>query len=161
MQALVAAELELRDTDLDYEPLLLIERTNGWPAFAAARPTRCSSAGRTSTCSSGRRRRGRADDRLDGWVVPAAEAASGRAYRRHPRLVGHLLRRAGRFEFVGLPAGIPLWLTREPGGKPFRHAGVRDLTGILVWRYPALLVGRTERTAEPAPTRIDEAREHP
>lgn len=28
MQALVAAELELRDTDLDYELLLLIERTN-------------------------------------------------------------------------------------------------------------------------------------
>ncbi len=122
MQALVAAELELRDTDLDYELLLLIERTNELAGVRGGEAYTLQFSGENLDllvrAAGGE---GERTTRLDGWVVPAAEVSV-----RVERIDGTLgswdtsSDERGRFEFGGLAAGMyRLWLTREPGGKPF------------------------------------------
>lgn len=131
MQALVAAEVTLSLTDLDYELMMLIERT------AELAGTRSTGTGTAYTLRFGTGdldllvraggRDGGTSSRLDGWVVPPTELTV-----RATKLAGPQAAEAeqswevavdaqGRFEFSDLPPGLyRLWLTsHDEDAKPF------------------------------------------
>lgn len=128
MQAVTLAEAEIATTDLDYELLLLVERSTQTLGARSG-----SDGGYTLqfNCDSlellvriaGHRTDGRA--RLDGWVVPPEPARirvgvirGDTAAEAGPEVAvdGH-----GRFEFPDLAPGLyRLWLTTDdPADKPF------------------------------------------
>jgi len=123
MQAVVQTEAILSDTDLDYELLVLVERST---ELAGARGT----AAYTLRFAHGeievllRAVTGDGGSRIDGWLAPASQM-----HVRATEVTDHGEGRAfdgdtdarGRFEFVDLPTGLyRLWLTpTEPGGTAF------------------------------------------
>jgi hypothetical protein len=125
MQAVAAAEVALADTDLDYELMLLIERST---ELAGTRGTAATAYTLTFTAEgldlmvrvSGARDDG--TTRLDGWIVPPAPATV-----RATRISGDErsweaeIDERGRFEFGELPAGLyRLWLaSRDDDAKAF------------------------------------------
>jgi hypothetical protein len=135
MQALVAAEVTMALTDLDYELMMLIERS---AELAGTRSGADTGTGTAYTLRFGTGdldllvraggRNGGGTTRLDGWVVPPAELTV-----RATRLAGTAtdgeteqsfeteVDAQGRFELTGLPAGLyRLWLTpADPDAKPF------------------------------------------
>jgi hypothetical protein len=120
MQAVLAAE----DFDLDYELLVLIERSN---ELAGAR-----GGGTTYTLqfahgdmallvrAAGGEEPGEAG-RLDGWLAPAAEMRVKATLVDRDGEWETDIDSRGRFEFRGLPSGLfRLWLTpRDADAKPF------------------------------------------
>lgn len=132
MQALVAAEVTLALTDLDYELMMLIERsaelagTRGAASTGTAYTLRFGTGDLDLLVRAGGRNGGDTT-RLDGWVVPPAELTV-----RATKLAGATTSDAeqswetsvdaqGRFEFTDLPAGLyRLWLTpADADAKPF------------------------------------------
>lgn len=125
MQALVHAEVALADTDLDYELMLLIERT------AELAGTR--SAGTAYTLRFGGDNldllvragggNGGPTTRLDGWVVPPASITvrATRIDQGAEQSWETEVDDRGRFEFPDLPVGLyRLWLTpADEAAKPF------------------------------------------
>lgn len=123
MQAVVAAEDVLATTDLDYELMLLVERSG---ELAGARGTTAYTL-RFSSDDVDLLVRAVTDDdgtsRLDGWIAPATAMSvravrvpdTGEAWEVHADNDG------GRFELVGLPRGLyRLFLTADdPGPTPF------------------------------------------
>lgn len=115
MQALAAAEDALRDTDLDYELMLLIERstelagTRGGTAYTL----RFGVEDLDLLVRVGGGTGGGA--RLDGWIVPPAPV-SVRATRIDDgdAMWETAVDDRGRFEFADLPVGLyRLWLTAD------------------------------------------------
>ena len=135
MQALVAAEVTMALTDLDYELMMLIERS---AELAGTRGGAGTGTGTAYTIRFGTGdlellvraggRNGGGTTRLDGWVVPPAELTV-----RATRLAGSgadtpaeqswevEVDAQGRFELTDLPAGLyRLWLTPHAAdAKPF------------------------------------------
>ncbi len=123
MQAVVASEASL-DFDLDYELLVLIERSY---ELAGARGT-----GTAYTLqfahgdmallvrAAGEEEPG-AGGRLDGWLAPAAEMTIKASLVTDDGEWVTDIDSRGRFEFRDLPPGLfRLWLTpHEAGAKPF------------------------------------------
>ncbi|MGL5808892.1 MAG: hypothetical protein ACRCYQ_02990 [Nocardioides sp.] len=125
MQAAVAAEAA--DADLDYELLLLVERSSvGAGTRATASYTLRFALDevdlllRPATVGDGAAR----VTRLDGWIVPP----EGMRVRVQlvdrdlagPREFDTEVDANGRFEFPELPAGLArLWLLPADGGRPF------------------------------------------
>lgn len=125
MQALVHAEVALSDTDLDYELMLLIERTSelaGTRSAAAAYTLRFGGDNLDLLVRAGGGNGG-PTTRLDGWVVPPATITvratriDGGAEQSWETQVDD----RGRFEFPDLPVGLyRLWLTpADEDAKPF------------------------------------------
>lgn len=127
MRALVAAETALADTDLDYELMMLIERstelagTRG--AGTAAYTLRFGSDGLDLLVRAGGGNGG-TTTRIDGWIVPPAPVTV-RATRIDDPAGEQSWEVAvdaqGRFEFPELPRGLyRLWLSaRDEDDKPF------------------------------------------
>jgi hypothetical protein len=131
MQALVAAEVTLAVTDLDYELMMLIERS------AELAGTRSAPTGTSYTLRFGTGdldllvraggRNAEATTRLDGWVVPPVELSVRATKLAAPDASeGEESWEAevdaqGRFEFPELPAGLyRLWLIpHDADAKPF------------------------------------------
>ena len=115
MQALVHAEVALADTDLDYELMLLIERTS---ELAGTR-----SAGTAYTLRFGGDNldllvragggNGGATTRLDGWVVPPEPMTVRALPEQTPARHAAVVTDTGRFELTDLPLGL-LRLRLEP-----------------------------------------------
>lgn len=142
MQALVATEVTMALTDLDYELMMLIERS---AELAGTRGGADTGTGTAYTLRFGTgdldllvRAGGRNGDdkgggttRLDGWVVPPAELtvratriadATGAVGGGEPEQSWETSVDAqGRFELTDLPAGLyRLWLTpADADAKPF------------------------------------------
>lgn len=123
MQAVAQAEVALADTDLDYELMMLVERS---AQLAGTRSTTTSYTLRFATGDLDllvRAGGGEGDTtRLDGWIVPPAPVAVratqvGGAERSWEVDVDA----QGRFEFPELPSGLyRLFLTpADPDAKPF------------------------------------------
>lgn len=123
MQAAVAAEAVLVDTDLDYELLLLVEQSH---ELAGARGTEAYTL-RFALDDTELLLRAVGSDggaRLDGWLAPPSrmqvraeqvvEGKEGRSWQAESD-------EHGRFEFDNLPPGMfRLWLTPlEAGGRAF------------------------------------------
>jgi hypothetical protein len=127
MQAVAAAEVEIADADLDYELMLLVERstepvgTRGAAAYTLrfayddidllVRPGGSTDVQQT---------------RMDGWIVPPGDVnVRVQLVDRSER--GDLPQEwvadvdpHGRFEFPNLPTGlVRLWLLPRDGAKPF------------------------------------------
>lgn len=123
MQAVAAAEMALSQTDLDYELMLLIERsselagTRGGMAYTL----RFAAEGLDLLVRAGGANGG-ATTRLDGWIVPPApvtvRASQVGADQRSWEVE---IDDRGRFEFAELPPGLyRLWLTpRDDDAKAF------------------------------------------
>jgi hypothetical protein len=137
MQALVAAEVTMALTDLDYELMMLIERS---AELAGTRGGADTGTGTAYTLRFGTGdldllvraggRNGGGTTRLDGWVVPPAELTV-----RATRIAGTAsggdaepeqswetaVDAQGRFELTDLPAGLyRLWLTpADADARPF------------------------------------------
>ncbi len=139
MQALVAAEVTMALTDLDYELMILIERS---AELAGTRGGADTGTGTAYTLRFGTGdldllvraggRNGGGTTRLDGWVVPPAEltvratriadASSGAAPGGEPEQSWEAsVDDQGRFELTELPAGLyRLWLMpADADAKPF------------------------------------------
>lgn len=124
MQALVTAEMTLADTDLDYELMLLIERstelagTRGGTAYTL----RFGGDSLDLLVRAGGGTDG-ATTRLDGWIVPPAPAAvrATRIDGDPEEIFETPVDDRGRFEFPELPHGLyRLWITPEADdAKPF------------------------------------------
>jgi hypothetical protein len=124
MQAVVAAEVALADTDLDYELMLLIERSTelaGTRGTATAYTLRFSADGLDLLVRAG----GPSDlgtTRLDGWVVPPAPVTVRATQVGGQELSWEVeIDEQGRFEFPELPRGLyRLWLgPRDDDAKAF------------------------------------------
>lgn len=128
MQALVAAEVTLALTDLDYELMMLIERS------AELAGTRSAGTGTAYTLRFGTGdldllvraggRNGGGVTRLDGWVVPPADLTvrATRLADAEAELSWETVVDAqGRFELSDLPPGLyRLWLLpHAEDAKPF------------------------------------------
>ena len=139
MQALVAAEVTMALTDLDYELMMLIERS---AELAGTRGGADTGVGTAYTLrfgtgdldllvrAGGRNAadQGTGTTRLDGWVVPPvaltvrASRLAGTATDGEPEQSFETeVDAQGRFELTDLPAGLyRLWLTpADPDAKPF------------------------------------------
>ncbi len=129
MQAVAAAEATLADTDLDYELMLLIERSTELAGTRGAATTAYTLTFTADGLDLMVRVGGARDDgttRLDGWIVPPApatvratqvqDAADG-----EPRSWEAEIDERGRFEFAALPPGLyRLWLdARDDDAKAF------------------------------------------
>lgn len=126
MQAVSAAEAELADSDLDYELMMLVERSSelaGARGSSAAYTLRFTyddvdllvrAVGANGTPST----------RIDGWVVPPGEITVRAQFVGRDDASGESEWESsvdgnGRFEFRDLPSGlVRLWLTPATGGKP-------------------------------------------
>jgi hypothetical protein len=131
MQAVVAAEAELVESDLDYELMMLVERSTeltGARGSSAAYTLRFAyddvdllvralGTNGTPVDSSG-------GTRIDGWVVPPGEiTVRAQLVTREGASSESEWESSvdsnGRFEFRDLPRGmVRLWLTPGSGGKP-------------------------------------------
>lgn len=126
MQAVAAAEAELVDSDLDYELMLLVERSS---ELAGARGSSAAYTLRFAYDDVDLLVRavganGTPGTRIDGWVVPPGEITvraqfvtrdGGSAESEWESAVDG----NGRFEFRDLPSGmVRLWLTLGGGSKP-------------------------------------------
>lgn len=118
MQAVVQTEAILADTDLDYELLVLVERS---AELAGARGTAAYTLRFAYGTTEVLLRTDRSDSgaRLDGWIAPAA-AMRVRATEVTDHGEGHSWETEtdanGRFEFADLPTGLfRLWLTPLDG----------------------------------------------
>jgi hypothetical protein len=123
MQAVAAAEVTIAETDLDYELMMLIERSTELAGTRGSTAYTLRFAGddldllvRAGGSNGG------AVTRLDGWIVPPAPvtvraAEVGGAERSWEVQVDA----QGRFEFTELPTGLyRLWLTPgQDGAKAF------------------------------------------
>ena len=115
MQAVMQTEVILADTDLDYELLVLVERS---AELAGARGTAAYTLRFAHDTTEVLLRTDRDDSggaRLDGWIAPAA-AMRVRATEVTDHGEGHSWETEtdanGRFEFAELPTGLfRLWLT--------------------------------------------------
>lgn len=126
MQAVAAAEAELVDSDLDYELMLLVERSSelaGARGSSSAYTLRFTyddvdllvrAVGANGTPST----------RIDGWVVPPGEITVRAQFVTRDGTSGETewesqVDANGRFEFRDLPSGmVRLWLTPGADGKP-------------------------------------------
>jgi hypothetical protein len=130
MQAVAAAEVALADTDLDYELMLLIERSTELAGTRGAATTAYTLTFTAEGLDLMVRVSGARDDgttRIDGWIVPPAPATvrATQVGSDHPSAeprsweVG--IDERGRFEFVELPPGLyRLWLaSRDDDAKAF------------------------------------------
>ncbi|MFN8196561.1 MAG: carboxypeptidase-like regulatory domain-containing protein [Nocardioidaceae bacterium] len=125
MQVLAAAEVALSSTDLDYELMLLVERSTELAGARSAATAYTLRFGGDNLDLLVRAGGGNGDtSRLDGWVVPPAHI-SVRATRIDGPGEGQSFDTdvddRGRFEFAQLPPGLyRLWLTpADPDAKPF------------------------------------------
>ncbi|MGL5826985.1 MAG: hypothetical protein ACRCYU_19555 [Nocardioides sp.] len=124
MQIVAAAEQELVDADLDYELMLLVDRSHvlAGARGGAAYTLRFAYAGVDLLVRAAGAEQG-PDTRLDGWLVPSREVT----VRAQLMTVDHgstewesVVDANGRFEFHGLPPGlVRLWLTPADGARPF------------------------------------------
>jgi hypothetical protein len=131
MRALAGAEVALADTDLDYELMLLIERSTelaGTRSTATAYTLRFASPDLDLLVRAGGGASEAGLTRLDGWIVPPAPVTV-RATKIDQDQVGGAEERSwevdvddqGRFEFPELPPGLyRLWLSpRDDDDKAF------------------------------------------
>lgn len=123
MQAVVAAEAMLADADLDYELMLLVERSREMTgARGSTSYTLRFTLEDLDLLVRAAGSNGVPVTRLDGWLVPPADVTvratqvGGEERSFEVQTDGH-----GRFEIHDLPVGLyRLWLTsRDPGRKPF------------------------------------------
>ncbi|MEZ5096101.1 MAG: hypothetical protein R2731_08200 [Nocardioides sp.] len=123
MQAVAQAEVALADTDLDYELMMLVERTS---VLAGTRSATTAYTLRFATGDLDLLVRAGGGDgevaRLDGWIVPPAPAAvRATQVGGDERSWEVAVDAQGRFEVPELPAGLyRLFLTpSDPDAKPF------------------------------------------
>lgn len=129
MQAVAAAEVALADTDLDYELMLLIERSTelaGTRGTSTAYTLRFGTDNLDLLVRAGGGNGGTGGTtRLDGWIVPPAPVTVRATRIEHGATEEQswevVVDAQGRFEFAELPAGLyRLWLTpRDDDAKAF------------------------------------------
>ncbi|CUR55033.1 conserved hypothetical protein [metagenome] len=123
MQAVVAAEASV-DFDLDYELLVLIERSyelTGARGGGSAYTLQFAHGDMALLVRAAGEEQPGDGGRLDGWLAPAAEMTIKASLVTEDGEWVTDIDARGRFEFRNLPSGLfRLWLTpREAGAKPF------------------------------------------
>ncbi len=125
--AVAGAEVELAETDFDYELMMLVERSNELAgARGSAYTLRFSYADVDLLVRAGLASGHRAGPgtRLDGWVVPpdrlrVSVQFVGEAGAEPVGLPEQVVDENGRFEFTELPSGlVRLWLRPEDDSVP-------------------------------------------
>lgn len=121
MQAVAAAEAALADAALDYELMLLVERSAELAGARSAATTYTLRFGTDGLDLLVRIAASRDGSRLDGWLVPPTQMqATATRTDDSERTWSADVDEHGRFSFTDLPPGLyRVWLSTDDGARPF------------------------------------------